>query len=182
MAALISIASAVFWSPVVARVGKHKVLAAGSGINVIVLGGMFLLTPGEWAFPGLLVLFGLSALLMAGAEVASYALLADVVDYDTMKTRRNHAGNYFAVLTLVKKLGITLGGGFGFLFVSLFGFDAKGENEALAMTGFFLAFILIPQILYAMGGLFAWLFPLNKRRHAIVLRRLASQARRTGFG
>lgn len=150
-------------------------MAAGAGLNVMVLGGMFLLTPGEWAFPGMLVLFGLSALLWAGTEVASYALLADVVDYDNLKTRSNHAGNYYAVLAFVKKFGLALGGGAGLMLVSLFGYDAKGENDSLAMTGFFLAFIFIPMILNAVACVIAWLFPLDRRRHEIVQRRLAKR-------
>jgi len=175
MAALISIGAALFWGKAVVRLGKHRVMAVGAFMNALVLWGMFLLPPGEWAFAGMLVLFGLSALFWAGTEVASYALLADIVDYDTMKTYRNHAGNYYAVHALVKKLGLALGGGFGLLLVSQFGFSAKGDNDAFAMGGFFLAFIFIPMGLNIIAGIIAWLFPLDRKRHDIVLRRLASR-------
>ena len=64
------------------------------------------------------------------------------------------------------------------MIVGLFGFEPASENDTLAMTGFFLSFIIIPMGLYAIAAGFAWAFPLNRHRHNIIRKRLEERAAR----
>lgn len=172
LSALVSIAAATLWGPVIARLGKHRVMALSALCNALVLAGMGLTPRGEWAFPAVLSLFSLSAVLYAGSMVAQYSIVADISDFDMLKTRRNRAGGYYALSAFLVKLGVAVGGGLGFVIVGIFGFEPDAGNDTLAMTGFFLAFIVIPMGLYAMASAFAWAFPIDKRRHDIIRRRL----------
>ena len=178
VSAVISILAARLWSPVIVRIGKHRVMFLGSAINVLVLAGMGLTPPGEWAFPVVLGLFSMSSVVYAGSMVAQYSIVADISDFDTLKSRKNHAGSYYALSAFLVKLGIALGGGLGFVIVGLFGFEPAAENDTLAMTGFFLSFIIIPMGLYAIAAGFAWAFPLNRHRHNIIRKRLDERAAR----
>ena len=178
VSAFISIVASRLWSPVIVRIGKHRMMFLGSAINVLVLAGMGLTPPGEWAFPAVLGLFSMSAVVYAGSMVAQYSIVADISDFDTLKTRRNHAGSYYALSAFLVKIGMALGGGLGFVVVGLFGFEPAAENDTLAMAGFFLSFIIIPMGLYAIAAGFAWAFPINERRYQVIRKRLDCRAAR----
>lgn len=175
---VVSMVASAVSAPMISRIGKHRAMAAAAAINILVLTGMAFLRPGDFAFPGMLVLFSLSALLNAVSFVAAYSLLADIIDYETLKSGRNRAGNFYAFQALIMKSGVAIGGGLGFLIIAIFGFDPKGDNDQLAMIGFFVSFIGVPIMLYAAAAIFAWMAPINRRRHDIIERRLNSLAER----
>jgi len=179
--ALIGFASASFWGWAGAKLGKHRMLAICNLSTVLTLIAMALIRPGDGAFVALLIIFSLSALFTAGSMVAYYALMADVVDYDTLKTRRNNAGNYYAMITLFQKIGLGAGAGIALSLSASFGFDALGQNEGLALAGFFVSFLGIPIALNLVATVLALRFPITRRRHQIIRRRLDSlAARETG--
>jgi Na+/melibiose symporter-like transporter len=175
LAAAVSVLASFAWGPVVAKLGKHRVMALAALVNVGVLSVMGMLTPGPWAFPLMLLLFSLSAVFNSGSIVASYALLADIVDYDTLKTGSTRFGSYYSILTFLNKFGLGIGGGASFLFASAFGFSASERAGNDGMFGFYLAFIILPIGLNILGAIAISLFPINRRRHAIIQRRLSSR-------
>lgn len=176
---VVSIISAAVSAPLIARFGKHRAIAASAASNILILTGLAFLQPGDWAFPGMLALFSLSALFSSVSMVASYALLADIIDYETLKSGKNRAGNFYALQALISKSGVAIGGGLGFLIISAFGFDPKLENDQLAMTGFFVSFIGVPALLYGSAVVLAWVQPIDRRRHSIIERRLSLLADRS---
>lgn len=176
--ASIGFVSAPMWGWAGAKLGKHRMLAVCNLSTVVTLLAMGLIRPGPSAFLALLVIFSLSALFGAGSTVAYYALMADVVDYDTLITRTNNAGNYYALITLFQKVGLGAGAGVALVIASLFGFDAQGNNEGTAFVGFFVAFLGIPIVLNLLATVLAAVFPINRRRHQIIRKRLDLRARR----
>lgn len=176
--AAISFASASFWAWLARRIGKHRLLAICNFSVVITLLGMALIRPGPTAFPAMLVVFSLSAMFGSGSTVANYALMADIVDYDTLKTGHNSAGNYYALITLFQKVGLGAGAGLALFIAALFGFDAQESNEGTALVGFFIAFLAIPIILNLLATALAIVFPINRRRHQVIRKRLDQRALR----
>lgn len=170
--------SASLWGWVGSRFGTHRMLALCNSCTVLTLLAMGFIQPGPTAFPAMLTVFSLSALFTTGATVAYYALMADIVDYDTLKTGSNNAGNYFALITLLQKIGLGAGAGLALLIVSLFGFNANGHNDAMALAGFFMTFLGIPILLNVIATLLAAFFPINRRRHNIIRKRLGTRAHR----
>lgn len=177
---LISLASAQVWPLVMKKIGKHGALAVGVMGTAVTLVVMGFLRPGPMAFPAMLGVFGLSSITAASFMVAMHAIIADVVDYDELKTGRNNAASYFSLITLLNKIGTAVGGGGALMVAGLFGFSIQGKNEGLAMTGFFAAFIVIPLILNLASFALALKFPLNRRRQGIVSRRLARRRAAAG--
>lgn len=171
---VISLVSTQIWPFVMKRVGKHGAMAIGVAGTAATLAVMAFLRPGPMAFPAMLAVFGLSSITATSIQVAMYALMADVVDYDELKTGANNAASYFSLATLINKIGIAVGGGASLLIAGLFGFDIKGGNGTVAMAGFFAAFIVIPILLNLASFGLALRFPLNRRRQGIVGRRLAA--------
>jgi Na+/melibiose symporter-like transporter len=176
--AAIGFLSASIWGWAGAKLGKHRMLAICNLSTVVTLIAMGLIRPGPTAFLAMLIIFSLSALFNAGSTVAYYALMADVVDYDTLITRKNNAGNYYALITLFQKVGLGAGVGAALVISSLFGFDPQGNNEGAALAGFFVAFLGIPIVLNLLATVLAVKFPINRRRHQIIRKRLDLRASR----
>lgn len=175
---LISLASTQVWPSIMDRIGKHGALAVGVFGTAATLVLMAFLRAGPFAFPGMLLVFGLSSITSASLNVAMFALVADVADYDELKTGQNNAASYFSLVTLIVKIGLAVGGGASLIIAGLFGFDVKSGNSGLAMGGFFLAFIVIPILLNMVSFGFAMRFPLNRRRQGIITGRLSARRAR----
>jgi glycoside/pentoside/hexuronide:cation symporter, GPH family len=172
IALLTGIAGTFFWLKVMLWVGKHRSLAICCASTLLTLLAMALIRPGPSAFVVTFVIFAVSAFSSAGFEAAGWSMMADVVDYGTLKTGERRAGNYFAVMSFTAKISLAAGGGLALIIAGLFGFSAEHSNGPTAMHGFFLAFIVIPVVLNGAAALFAYRFPLDPRRQAIVRRRI----------
>ena len=171
------------WLRAMYRVGKPHAVALSSGAVILTLVAWSLMRPGPYIFIIALVVWSLSALGNTGVETASYALLSDVVDYGTLKSGENRAGNYWALLAFIQKVAIAAGGGIALILIGLFGFhpDAGHVNGPLAMDGFFLTFIYIPIALNLLALVIAWRFPIDRRRHDIVRRRIEAREKRAAL-
>jgi glycoside/pentoside/hexuronide:cation symporter, GPH family len=175
IALITGIAGIAWWLKVMLRIGKHRALAICCVSTLFTLVGMAFVRPGPNAFPIVFTLFAVSAFSSAGFETAGWAMMADVVDYGTLKTGERRAGNYYAVMSFVAKVSLAAGGGMGLIIAGLFGFSADHANGPTAMRGFFLAFFVIPIVLHGAASLCAYSFPLDPRRQAIVRRRIQSR-------
>ena len=172
VALLTGIAGTGFWLRVMIRIGKHRALAICCISTLLTLVAMAFVRPGPNAFVVIFTLFAVSAFSSAGYDTAGWSMMADVVDYGTLKTGERRAGNYYAVMSFTAKISLAAGGGFALIIAGLFGFSAEHTNGPMAMHGFFLAFIAIPIVLNGVAGLCAYKFPLDPRRQSIVRRRI----------
>jgi GPH family glycoside/pentoside/hexuronide:cation symporter len=166
------------WLGVMYRIGKHRALAASSCAVILTLVAFALMKPGAYAFPIALVVWMASSLGNTGVETASYALLSDVADYGTLKSGESRAGNYWALQAFMQKVTIAAGGGLALIIIGLFGFDPSGANGPAAMRGFFLTFIFIPMALNLLAVILAWYFPIDRRRHDVIRRRIEARKNR----
>lgn len=176
---IISVSSSIAWPFIMRWTGKHGAIAIGALGTAATLVAMAMIQPGPLAYPAMLVVFGLSALTATAFMVAMSAIMADIVDYDELRTGKNSAALFYSINSLVIKLGVTVGGSLGLILVSLFGFDPTSvTNSNAAMTGFFVVFIGIPIALNLIGALLAWRFPITRAHHAIIRRRLEQRRAR----
>ncbi|HEY0342440.1 MAG TPA: MFS transporter, partial [Steroidobacteraceae bacterium] len=167
------------WLRVMYRVGKHRALAASSVTVILTLAAFALMRPGPHAFAIASGVWMASSLGTTGVETASYALLSDVVDYGELKSGENRAGNYWALQAFMQKVTIAAGGGLALIIIGLFGFQPDGSNGPVALRGFFLTFIFIPMALNLIAAIVAWKFPIDRRRHDIIRRRIDTRGKRT---
>jgi Na+/melibiose symporter-like transporter len=165
------------WFRLIARFEKHRAWAAGMTVSALAIGAMALVPAGASGLWPLLVLVAVRALAGAVIYVAPNALLGDVVDYDILRTRTNAAANYHAMMALVTKANGAAGSGLGLVVLGLMGFSATGANTPAAVGGFKLVVLLAPAVLLVGSGIAAWLFPLDRRRHDIVRRRILGRTR-----
>jgi len=137
----------------------------------------FLILPG--AFIPFLIFVHANNLAAGANLLAPSAMLADVIDYDILKTGTNRAAQYYSIMTLMAKCSMALGGAAGFYVLGLFGYDiAATAHTETTVLGLHIIYVGLP----CLGGIIlsylAWIFPLDSRRHAIIRKRIEQRALR----
>lgn len=160
------------WIRLARRYGKHRtwcvamVLAAVSFLTV-----PFLYQSQTGFFLAVIVVAGLTL----GADLAMPgAMLADVVDEDTVGTGERRAGIYYALWAMVAKLALAFAS-VGFLILDLAGFDAKiDDNTDTAIFTLVVLFALFPVAFKAAAAAVVWRYPLTEGRHEELRRMIAA--------
>lgn len=167
------------WYSFVQRFGKHKPWAVASFVFAICTPLYFLLEPGEGALPWLFLLTIILGFVRATGAVAPQSMLADIVDFDTLKTGANRAGSFFSLLMLISKGGLAIGGGVGLWLVGIGGYDPSAvTNDPSAQVNFILVYAILPGIMLFVTGLLALKYPLDERKQAVIRKRIEQLAER----
>jgi GPH family glycoside/pentoside/hexuronide:cation symporter len=174
--ALATFAAIPAWFRIIAKIEKHRAWALGTFISAAAVLALIAAPSGRGGFAVLLALIAIRAIGGAVIYVAPHALLGDVIDYDILKTQINAAGNFNAAVTMVTKANGAIGSGAGLVLIGLIGFSAKGGNGPGAIMGFKIVVLVLPALLLFGSSAAAWSFPLNRRRHDIVRRRILARA------
>jgi len=82
------------------------------------------------------------------------------------------------LMALVTKANAATGGGLALALIGLLGFQADAHNAAGVVLGFKFVVLLLSALIVAGSGLAAWMFPLDRRRHDIVRRRILARTER----
>lgn len=163
-----------FWLWLSKRVGKHRALACGTL-------GMALLS-----FPIPLIDHGRPDLYAACIIIRGFAggalgilvsaMIADVVDLDTLRTGKARNGLYFAIVGTLSKFGLAIGALVGTSLPALAGFSLNGVNTDAAIFSLMATYAWLPMIVMGLATPFFWFYPLTEA----VQRDLRAQiARRT---
>jgi GPH family glycoside/pentoside/hexuronide:cation symporter len=167
------------WAPVVRRIGKHRAWALGLGLTALCYPPMAFLHPGPASFPPMLALVALAGATYSIANVATPAVLGDVVDYEMLRSRVSAAGSLFAVQALIAKFNVAVGTGLAFLIIGLFGYHgAESLKSPGAVFGLQLSHLYLPSALKFVAIGLIWRFPLDQRVQSIIRRRLDQLATR----
>jgi Na+/melibiose symporter-like transporter len=165
---------------IVNRVGKRQAWAGSMAIGVLVLPLILLLPRGPGAVIPLLCIVLPIGVTNAISNVAAVSVLGDVIDYDTLRTGSARAAVYSGLLQFVVKLNAIPGGALALLIVGLIGYQPSLglHNTPQAILGLKIAYVIAPSTLFALSILFAWFFPIDRRRQQIVRRRLEAREAR----
>ncbi|WP_291845124.1 MFS transporter [Maricaulis sp.] len=161
------IAAIPFWLWLGKRMGKHHAFMVTLGFVSVVSACNLLLGRGDYfAF---FCLFLLKGFAFGGLQFLPLAMLADVVDIDSVRSGGRRAGTYFAVLGLSEKLAAAIFTGMALGIVGTLGYQASGDLEASSAVGVLslrLVYCLGPIALYALSVPLIWGYPLTPDRHA----------------
>ena len=175
---LLTMASIPLWLAIVKKFGKHRPWGL-SRLGTLLIAPLVILTvPGDSAFLPMLLMVSIVGISNGAHSVAPQAMMADVIDYDTLKTGVNRAGNYFAFVMLLSKATLAIGAGLALALVGLVGYDPKAANNEAAMTGFMIAFVGMPAVLGVISTILIFKYPIDERRQKIVRKRLEQLAER----
>jgi len=163
------------WMKLIGRYGKHRSLAFSWIIDLISRAAVLFFVPGE---VNLILVYGLVIVIAAlnGASyIAPMAILGDVIDYDILKTGRNKAASFAALHSLLVKISNALGIAVALPTLGLFGYEMGVPPDLLAWAGLMIAYVGIPGVTYAVASWLIWFFPIDARRHGIIIKRIETR-------
>jgi GPH family glycoside/pentoside/hexuronide:cation symporter len=162
------------WVRLSGRIGKHRAVAISLMLSItVLLGCAAVLGPGDgWLFVGLEFGVGLCA---SGYIVLPAAVIADAVDHDTLKGGRERFGLHFATWSMAQKLVNALAVGIALPILSLLRLDPARTPVAMAVGYLRFAYLVLPAPLFIAGAFLFWHFPIDRRRHQIIRRRLGER-------
>lgn len=167
------------WYKLANRFGKKTVWCLGTLFYIAGLVGIGLLSPGEASFIPFLLLKSLVYIGLVASMVVMPSLLADIVDYGTLKSGSIDSASYFSGHIFLAKSTSAIGGALGLAIASWYGFDATvTEHSANTMVGLYLGAVYLPIFFLLVKLMVIVLIPINARRHAIIRQRLDARAAR----
>jgi GPH family glycoside/pentoside/hexuronide:cation symporter len=159
------------WLALMRRIDKHRAWAIAAVGMIATLVAVLAIPPGSLGpMVAVMTSFGF---FLGLSSIALPSLLADIVDYDLWRNRKDRAAIFFAFQALVTKLNQGIGGAIALAIPAFFGFDAKAGLTDQAVLGLKLAFVAWPCVLLVPMLALAWRYPLDRRAHGILRRRLA---------
>lgn len=164
------------WLQVMKRVDKHRAWALAAVGMMATLGCVLLLAPGPGTLVPMIGAMSGFGFFLGLSSIALPSLLADLVDYDIWKNGKDRAAIFFSFQALVTKLNQGVGGAIALSIPTLFGFTGKGEPTQIAVLGLKAAFVIWPGLLLLPMIWLAWRYPLDRRAHGILARRLAARS------
>jgi GPH family glycoside/pentoside/hexuronide:cation symporter len=113
----------------------------------------------------------------AGFWTLLYSILADVVDYDELKTGKRREGAFAGCNSWITKVGMALGAGISFFILGWIGFDAKLEGNQTEHTLFMIRVLLavIPIVGLACALVALARFPLTQEKMADIRAQLEAR-------
>lgn len=180
---LAALASYPVWLKLIRRFGKHRTWAVSNVAFAIGVVPIAFIQPGPEAFIPYLLLYLFGSLAQGAGSIVPPSILADIIDYDILKTGTNRAASYLSLTTLLFKLNIAVGSALAFYLISLFGYKVGAESQPFfGALGMVVSAQLIPAACFLITGAAIWFFPIDKRRADIIRRRIESRADRAARG
>ena len=162
-----------FWLWMGKKFGKHRAFFGTLVFVSFVSAANLLLGYGDYL--PFFCLFLLKGFAFGGLQFLPLAMLADVVDVDSLESGGKRAGAYFAVLGLAEKLAAAIFTGVALNIVGLLGYHASegvaGSTEA-GVLALRLVYCIGPIILYAIATPLILGYSLTAERHAEIRREL----------
>ncbi len=172
------LAAMPLWDLLARRFGKHRSLAAAMVLVSLVSLAIFALDHGDrQAFQ---LLFALKGMCFGAFAYLPLAMLADVIDLDTLRSGDQRTGSYFAVHGFMTKCAASFGG-LSLPLLALAGYSAApdADNGTTALFWLGVVYAIIPTALFAFAFWLTWTWPLTAHRHRRVRRALGRRLQRT---
>jgi GPH family glycoside/pentoside/hexuronide:cation symporter len=163
------------WLKLIHKTSKATAWAAGVLLFLVQLPCTLLIRPGApwWMALGVVCV---ANLCFTAHDVAMISAMGDIVDYGKLKFRVDRGATYFAIMNLIAKIGLGLGGGLALGIAGACGFStADAIHSRLSVWGLKVGFVLLP-ICFALASLLLIVrTPISPWRHRIIQRRIESR-------
>lgn len=157
-----------------ARIGKHRLWAIASILSAVTGPLMLMFPPAGQA--NLLLMFAFMALVSSFGTpqmIFPSAMISDMADFGTLKTGQSRTGTYYAIRSLIYPASGAVGTSLAFFSMSAVGFEPSAKvNSAFATQGMLWTLAFLPAILNLLAGLLLLRYPITRRRHAAIRRRI----------
>jgi glycoside/pentoside/hexuronide:cation symporter, GPH family len=165
----VGLAAIPIWDRIATRMGKHQALAGAMVLVSLISVACFMLDYGD--ITPFYVLFAAKGFCFGAFAYIPRAMLADVVDLDTIKSGSSRPASYFAILGFMTKCAASVGG----LSLPILGFVgysavARVENGPSELMWLGILYAIVPTLLFIVALYLSVTWPLNAKLHARVER------------
>ena len=149
------------WVWLASRVGKHRALCYASlwGCGWFAL--VPFIPPGSYARVALVNL--MAGCAIGAAPVLGASMAADVIDWDTLRTRQDRSALFFSLWSMATKLTQALGI-LALPLVAVLGFHANGPNTPQARAALAVGYVGVPILFWLAAISLIWNFPIDRKR------------------
>jgi Na+/melibiose symporter-like transporter len=170
------LAAIPLWLALGRRIGKHRAFAVSMLSVSLISVAMFFLERGDyWPF---MFFFVAKGFCFGGLQFLPLAMLADVIDVDSLRSGGRRAGVFFALAGMTSKGATAFGSGISVNFLALTGFDPSGQigaNDVSQLTSLAVLYAIVPAIFFCSALYIAWHYPLTSERHAEIRAELTAR-------
>ena len=159
------------------KYGKKKVFIVCLSLTAFFTALFYIPSPTDVSL--LFVLNILKSLAYAPTVPLLWAMIGDVADHIEYQNYRRATGFCFSGIILALKLGLGLGGAIAGVIISMFGYVSGGEayqNET-AMEGIRIVSSIVPAILFGVGVVALYFYPISKEYNESMQAELAGRRR-----
>jgi len=158
-----------FWDLLAKRFGKHVSLASAMVlVSLVSMGVLTQMNDPSYLF---YLLFTLKGFCFGAFAYLPRAMLADVVDLDTLRTGTARPASYFAILGFVTKCAASFGG-LSLPILAFVGYSAASDavNTEADLLWLGILYGVIPTIVFVYAFYLCSTWPLDDKMHAKVVR------------
>ena len=159
------------------KYGKKKVFMVCLSLTAFFTALIYIPSPTDVSL--IFVLNILKSLAYAPTVPLLWAMIGDVADHIEYENYRRATGFCFSGITLALKVGLGFGGAIAGMIISMFGYVSGGEayqNET-AMEGIRIVSSIVPAILFGIGVVALYFYPISKEYNESMQEELAGRRR-----
>ena len=159
------------------KYGKKKVFMICLSLTAFFTALIYIPSPTDVSL--IFVLNILKSLAYAPTVPLLWAMIGDVADHIEYENYRRATGFCFSGITMALKVGLGLGGAIAGMIISMFGYVSGGEayqNET-AMEGIRIVSSIVPAILFGVGVVALYFYPISKEYNESMQEELAGRRR-----
>jgi Na+/melibiose symporter-like transporter len=153
-----------FWNHLARKFGKHRSLSAAIVLVSAVSITIFNLHHGQ--LNAFYVLFAVKGFCFGSFAYLPRAMMADVIDLDTLKSGDARTGGYFAILGFMSKLALSVG---GLALIALawigYGTSPGAVHDATQLRWLAVLYAIVPTLAFMLGLYLCWTWPLTRSKH-----------------
>lgn len=162
------------WNKLAHRYGKHRSLSAAIILVSIISISIFSLDYGQvWAF---YTLFAIKGFCFGSFAYLPRAMLADVIDLDTLRSGDPRVGSYYSIFGFMTKVAHSIGGT-SLMILAFIGYNtsvgASHTDQQLLILGSLYA--IVPTVLFCFALYLCWSWPLTSAKHSQLQRLLEAK-------
>jgi GPH family glycoside/pentoside/hexuronide:cation symporter len=171
----VALLSLPFWNWISRRWDKRRAYMLG----MFYLAGIMLMTvmiQPAWGLPAVMLASMLVGIGFGCVQVLPWAIIPDAVEYDELSSGKRHEGVYYSLVTLFRKVSVSLAIPFTLVVLGWSGYVANAETQPPgAMLGIILLVGVVPAAFFLAGALFARKLPITRQDFARVRLELAER-------